>query len=92
MLYKHTFRIVDNLLHVDHTPVLPASDSLSDNTPSWPDTASSAGCHQLVIRIWPVLHFAVNSIGDVNQLSYLLRMFEIGVGAHLVVPPGLGNL
>ena len=34
----------------------------------------------------------LNSISDVNQLSYLLGMFEIGVEAHSVVPPGLGNL
>lgn len=34
----------------------------------------------------------LNSISDVNQLSYLLGMFEIDVGAHPVVPSGLGNL
>ena len=64
VLKKYTFCIVDSPLHMDHIPVLPASDSLSDNNPSRPD----------------------------YSLSYLLGMFEIGVEAHSVVPPGLGNL
>ena len=42
-----------------------------------------------------ILQLAVdsfNSIGDVNQPSYLVRMFEIGVEAHPFIPSGLGNL
>ena len=81
---------------MDHAPAQPVSSSLSGNV----HHGQIQHFQQAVVR-WEygfgldyLLQLAVetlNSISDVNQLSYLLRMFEIGVEAHSVVPPGLGK-
>ena len=82
---------------MDYTPAQPVSGSLSGNV----HHGQIQHLQQAVVR-WeygfglgdlPQLAIeTLNSISDVNQLSYLLGMFEIGVGAHSVIPSGLGNL
>lgn len=97
MFRRYTFCEADNHLRTDHTPILPASDSLSDNI----HHGQIQHLQRIVLR-WEygfgpgyLLQLAVeslNSVGDVNQPSYLVRMFEIGVEAHPFIPSGLGNL
>lgn len=82
---------------MDHTPAQPVSGSLSGNV----HHGQIQHLQKAVVRLeygfslFYILQLAVeslNNIGDVNQLPYLLRMFETGIEAHLVVPLGPGNL
>lgn len=93
---RHTARIEHDQLRVDHVPFLPPASPFFRNIHHGQIQHFQQAVIRREYRLFPG-HFpklpveALDRVGRIDQVAYLLRVLEIGAQVGPIFPPGMRN-